>query len=407
MADSQWVLTDEEAARVERAARRNLELAAMDIEPIRMALQPGTVKTSNGRSYALNRNHRWERVDRPTADGPHPAAKPTVPARPHPAAGSVNVEADPNHDGITDAARVGVPAWHVPPPPRTLRRLPNLPQDAQAAQERFCSRFERHPELLTANCLKLFRAATKPGQPVTFGTDDAKALSRDWNGRVFRDDKARRSVNRATLNTALHQAANAIAKRAFLAHLDTLPEGAEIMVTVGGCGAGKGFALKNVPQALEAKQRASAVWDSAGDQNATENPWILAEATKRGLKVTYVYVHADPHVAWAHPERGVVKRAQDPEDGRMVDARVFADSYAIGARNHHAFATANRDNPHARFLFLANGSPPSLLDGMPAEALATDRHELARFAVNTVRAQPNIPEHVRRGALQGTQIWSD
>src|SRR5262249_17451605 len=140
----------------------------------------------------------------------------------------------------------------------------------------------------------------------------------------------KRAKNRATLNLALHQTANAIAKRAFVQHLNTLKEGDEILVTVGGCGAGKGYALGNVPEALAMKDRSKAVWDSAGDQNATENPWIQSEAEARGLKVNYIYVHADPYSQWAHPERGVVKRAADPKDGRMVDAYVFADSYAIG-----------------------------------------------------------------------------
>lgn len=307
-----------------------------------------------------------------------------------------DVNADKNQDGVTDAARVGVPAMEVPPPP-AIGRIPNLEPHERAVEESFISHFEADPDKVSSQFMSL---AVKQGEPATFGTDDAKCLTDVWS----ESDPAVRAQNRATLNTCLHQTANAIAKRAFLSHLDTLKEGDEIMVTVGGCGAGKGFALKNVPEALEAKGRAKAIWDSAGDQNATENPWILAEAEKRGLKVHYVYVHADPRTQWADPSRGVVKRASDPKDGRMVDAKVFADSYAIGAKNHHAFHQANKDNPNAKFTFLDNTGKPSKVDGVPKAALELDADELASFAEGEVE-KSSAPDHVKKGALIGRRIW--
>ena len=307
-----------------------------------------------------------------------------------------DVNADKNRDGVTDAARVGVPAMEVPPPP-AIGRIPNLEPHERAAEESFISHFESDPDKVASQFLAL---AVKQGEPATFGTDDAKCLTDVWSEQ----DPALRAQNRATLNTCLHQTANAIAKRAFVAHLDTLTEGDEIMVTVGGCGAGKGFALKNVPDALEAKGQAKAIWDSAGDQNATENPWILAEAVKRGLKVHYVFVHADPKIQWADPNRGVVKRASDPKDGRMVDAKVFADSYAIGAKNHHAFHQANKDNPNAKFTFLDNTGKPSKVDGVPKASLELNADELAAFAEREVE-KSSAPVHVKQGALMGRRIW--
>jgi len=309
---------------------------------------------------------------------------------------STDVTADKNKDGVTDTARVGVPAFDVPPPP-PIPRIPNLDERARAAEESFVSHFESDPEGVASQ----FRAlVAKQGDPPTFGTDDAKCLTDVWS----EPDPEKRAENRATLNTALHQCANAIAKRAFLDHLDTLKKGDSIMVTVGGCGAGKGFALKNNPDALELKNQSKAIWDSAGDQNATENPWIQAEAEKRGLSVTYVYVHADPKVQWADPNRGVVKRASDPKDGRMVDAKVFADSYAIGAKNHHAFHQANKDNPAAKFVFLDNTGKPKAIPGVPKEALELDSGELASFAEKEVE-KAQAPERVKKGALAGRRIW--
>lgn len=307
---------------------------------------------------------------------------------------------DPTHDsdgdGVTDAARVGVPAFDVPPPPK-IGRLPGLDQHGSAVQDAFISHYESDPDKVASQFLDV---VTKSGEPPTFGTDDAKCLTDAWSD----PDPEKRAENRATLNCALHQTANAIAKRSFLQHLDTLSKGDEIMVTVGGCGAGKGFALKHDATALEAKGRAKAVWDSAGDQNATESPWILKEAEDRGLKVTFVYVHADPKTQWADPNRGVVKRASDPKDGRMVDAKVFADSYAIGARNHHAFHQANKDNPSARFIFLDNTGKPKQIAGVPEEALRLDADELAKFASEAV-SKADVPPRVKAGGTIGERIW--
>jgi hypothetical protein len=309
---------------------------------------------------------------------------------------TVDVTSDKNEDGVTDAARVGVPAMEVPPPPN-VGRVPNLTPHERSVEDAFMKHFEENPDEVSSQFLELVKSQ---GDPPTFGTDDAKCLTDAWS----HPDPETRANNRATLNVVLHQTANAIAKRAFVQHLDTLSKGDEIMVTVGGCGAGKGFALKNNPDALEMKTRAKAVWDSAGDQNATENPWILKEAQDRGLKVNYVFVHANPEVQWADPDRGVVKRAADPKDGRMVDALVFADSYAIGAKNHHAFHQANLDNKSASFVFLDNTGKPKQIPGVPKEALELDSAKLAEFAQSKV-AESSAPERVKSGALVGKRIW--
>jgi antitoxin component of MazEF toxin-antitoxin module len=313
-----------------------------------------------------------------------------------------DVTDDSDGDGVTDHARVGVPAKAVLPPP-SVPALPNLTEAEREVEQSFAKAFEADPDGMADKFRQMTVARAKGGAP-TFGTDDAKELHAKWSSDQLSLDE--RSQNRAEYNLALHQTANAITKRAFLQHLDTLPPGSEVMVTCGGCGAGKGYALKNVPEALAMKDRSAVVWDSAGDQNATENPWIQEAAEARGLKVNYVYVHADPETQWAHPERGVVKRAQDPNDGRMVDAKVFADSYALGAQNHQAFYERNQSNPNAKFTFLANGNPPKLLDGIPQEALSIDRNHLAQFAMKTVRdPERAVPPHIIRGATIGARVW--
>lgn len=308
-----------------------------------------------------------------------------------------DVEGDSNSDGVTDTARVGVPGMSVPPLPK-LSRLPNLNEHERNAETKFIEMYEANPDKVAGEFLAMVKASKNP---TTFGTDDAKMLTDAWTGEPGEE----RSGRRQTLNTALHQAANAIAKRAFLQHLDTLKEGDEIMVTVGGCGAGKGYSLGNVPLAQEQASKSKAVWDSAGDQNATENPWIQKEAEKRGLKVTYAYVHANPEVSWADPSRGVIKRANNPNDGRMVDAHVFADSYAIGAKNHAAFVEKNKSNTNAKFIFIdSSKGSPTQVDSMPKEALAIDRKKLASFAVNAVKVA-EVPNSIKEGSLAGERIW--
>jgi hypothetical protein len=263
---------------------------------------------------------------------------------------------------------------------------------------KFARDFEKNPKQVSKDFLAMVLDGKKPP---TFGTDDAKMLTAEWSGEPGEE----RSVRRATLNTALHQTANAVAKRAFLEHLDTLGKGDSVLVTVGGCGAGKGYSLGNVDIAKDAAAKAQAVWDSAGDQNATENPWIQAEAEKRGLAVTYVYVHANPKVSWADPNRGVIKRANNPEDGRMVDADVFADSYAIGAQNHLAFSEKHKDNPNAKFIYIdSEDKAPTLVESMPKSAVSFDRKELAAFAKQALK-DSDAPEHIKQGGSVGSRIW--
>lgn len=310
-----------------------------------------------------------------------------------------NVEEKGEH-GVTKAARVGVDAMTLPPPP-SVGKLPNLTPIEREVETNFREAFENDPDGVADKFRDLVTASTKPGEPKTFGTDDAKALTDVWS----HEDQDQRAENRASLNAPLHQTANAIAKRAFVRELNDLKPGDEILVTVGGCGAGKGYALKNVPEALAMKQSSKIIWDSAGDQNATENPWIQKEAEARGLKVNYVYVHADPYKAWADPERGAIQRAKDPKDGRMVDAKVFADSYALGIKNHAAFYEKFKDSENAKFTFLDNRTKPSLMDMIPDEGLNIDRHALSKFAVDAVH-KSDAPGRVKRGALIGQRIWA-
>lgn len=327
-----------------------------------------------------------------------------------------NVKQDSNHDGVADRARVGVGAFDVPPPPKKIDRLPGLSPKARKAEEAFASWFESDPDEATDQALMMFTAGLEPGQKPTFETDKCKELSNYWRSPALDGNLDKRAEHRALYNTALHQTANAICKRAFVAHLDTLNPGDEILVTCGGCGAGKGYSQEmnketgkpNCQPAFDLMQRAAVIWDSAGDQNAIENPWILQEARKRGLKVSYMYVHADPKQRWSDPKAGVVQRAMNNKNGRMVDAKVFADSYAEGAKNHAAFLARHALDSDVTSLIVKNDGPvPQVLSGMPAEAVDIEANDLYQYAKSVIQQRTDLPEHVRQGAMGGQAIWED
>lgn len=323
------------------------------------------------------------------------------------------VDYDGNHDGITDQARVGVPANMVPPPPR-IPRIKSLPKKAYKIQEEFCKAFEEDPDGMVHKALAgITSKAQSSGKPPVFETDAMKELNGYWSSEELNKDIAKRSENRAKYNTALHQAANAICKKAFVEHIKTLKPGDEILVTVGGCGAGKGYSLANdkdgkpfVPEAQELMRRAAVVWDSAGDQNATENTWLRDVANNHGLRLSFLFVHNDPYKSWAG-ETGAVNRAMKPDNGRMVDAKVFTDSYVIGAQNHANFLAKHAHDANISSVVVdCSSGKPVKVDRMPQSALELKSDELEKFCLSAIQQREDIPEHIRQAAVAGQQIWA-
>ena len=351
---------------------------------------------------------------------------------------------DTTGDGVEEMARVGVPARQVPAPP-AIPRLENLSEEERAIETRFIDAFEKDPEALANQYIKMMGSDNK------FVTDDAKMLSPEYTpkgsdpgSKLFLDvvarigagekhkdvvdsmsaeeqgiyEETRREIGnqRAKYNIAFHQTANAIAKRAFITKLDELAKldsndpKREILVTSGGCGAGKGFCTKNVPETKAMADQVGAVWDAAGEQNSTENPWILEECKKRGLKANFVFVDADPAVTWADPQRGVSQRAANlpPEgEGRMVDSRLFAESYALGAKNFKAFHSNVKDDPSATFTFInARGKGIKMEDTMSEEAQKMDADEIHQSALAEIEEKAPT-EAIKQGATVGQRIWPD
>jgi len=317
---------------------------------------------------------------------------------------------DKDKDGVTDAARVGI-CGTCTAPPSDIPRLPNLTADERDVEARFADAFEKDSEALVGEYIKRLNSkdpAQRVGDaPNVFSTDDAKLLSPDYNP----DGETADNLDaRGRYNVIVHQTANAIAKRAFLSKLDelaALPKGdpgRSVLVTAGGVAAGKGYALGNVEETKALAAIVGAVWDSAGEQNGTESPWVLAEAKKRGLKATFVFVDSDPKETWENPKRGVIERAS--KQGRMVDARVFADSYAIGARNFAAMHDKNKDDDSADFVILSSrGGEPKRVDSMPEVALKQDEDDIYVKSLEALNKVKDVPPAVKRGGSIGQRIW--
>ena len=362
----------------------------------------------------------------PKADaGAAPAAPPAAPPAPPPAAAAPaekppekkakekseffkpDPTVDENGDGVADSARVGVPGMEAPPP-GGVPRLPNLNERERAIESKFADAYEHNADSMAEEFLKI---ASKDNY--VFETDAAKTLMPEWERPDLPEDgkdpktgftvlHPERAEARAALNTALHGTANAIAKKAFLKRLDEIKDMPEdkrkILVTSGGVAGGKGSALKAKP---ELKAGVSATWDAAGEANATENPWVLEECEKRGIKATFLFVAADPKQTWP----GAVKRAKGI--GRMVDAKVFADSYGHGAKNFKAFHDKNKGKAAFVFASSADGKATITPDMDPA-ALEVDADELYKHASDYMEEQKkDLPPHIYAGGTAGRRIWGE
>ena len=331
-----------------------------------------------------------------------------LPAPPQPE----RVGIDANHDGVSDQSNVGVAGMDVP---NKIPRLQNLPPDVAVAEQKFAAQYEADggKEKLAKKYMEIvnepLKADGKPKNDVerkTFATDDAKVLSEDYAPTDDGLTIDQRKAARAKMNLAVHQTANAVAKAAFLMRLDQIAlaeGGGSVMITAGGVAAGKGFALENNKAAQAMAARAKVIWDTAGEQNSTELPWVIAEAKKRGLTVEILYVHQRPENSWPR----VVSRAQ--KDGRMVDARLHAESYAEGARN---FDAIQRSHPEVNTVIvdvskdLPKGVDPPTLDNLPKDALTLDADAVQQRNTEYLKKQQGLSAEIMQGGHeQGEAVW--
>ncbi|MBA2539352.1 MAG: hypothetical protein H0V17_06945, partial [Deltaproteobacteria bacterium] len=231
----------------------------------------------------------------------------------------------PTADSATAIAALkkdGIPRWGA------------LTENERKHETAFASVLEQHLDAMVG---EFYNRSRDDGMKAhVFEVDGAKKLYVAYGGGKAPGSPDELNV-RATANHALHPAAVAIARLAFLKHLDHLksldPNDPQrsVLVTNGGCAAGKGSLTGIVKDADGGKFKFGAVWDAAGEGDASENGWILAAASARGLKVTYGFVESDPTVTY----NGVLDRAEST--GRIVDPVTFTRSYVKGQENMRAF----------------------------------------------------------------------
>jgi hypothetical protein len=316
---------------------------------------------------------------------------------------------DSDRDGVMDTSRVGVDGRFVPDKVRRLGAA--LPSDARRAEYEFVSTYEKNPmKMAKAYTERTIQKSAELSQklgkhiPPTFETDAVKMMHETYRA----SDPAK-----GRLNIALHQTANAAAKLAFQDYIENVvakapPEKRVILVTQGGCAAGKSTALmKTLPNVMS---DVAAVWDAAGEQNSTELPWIGELCRKHGITAKVVYVDTDPTVSFPR----VISRALgDPASGKKPEGRVvsrllFSESYSLGAKNFDAFMKRNKATPNFQFHVLTTRTPdgsPKLVSNLPAEAFMSTE-DIDAMAKKYVRDRSRtLPPVVLDALVQADRVF--
>ncbi len=216
-----------------------------------------------------------------------------------------------------------------------IPRLGLAPAHVRAVEQAFIQAYLADPAAMVAEYRSKFVSSSQQ----IFETDGAKQLFPSWQpDAAFKaagpEEKAATKAFRGTYNSALHQVAHAVVKQAFLQRLDEIEKdpAAQVMVTCGGCVAGKGSLHKIADQdpklksVVERIAQHGATFDAAGEQHATDNAWILAQCQKRNIPVTFVYVHNDPEL------RVGDQFGRAAISGRLVPGKEFVRSYMEGGR---------------------------------------------------------------------------
>lgn len=296
--------------------------------------------------------------------------------------------------GMTKAAIVGVAGSEIP---EKVPRLEGLDENQQAIESQFAELWEDRNKRERAISILREKFRNSDGS-MTIETDAVKELDSRWGSKErikeLQEKRKNKTISDAEYkelrqylefqqqnNTVLHQTANALAKETLRREIESRKANGEevnLMVTSGGCAVGKGFGLepngrkairdntsdKSLVSDYERRttpNRNMIIWDSAGDQNATELPWVASQNVDH---VTFVHTVGNGAKNASNTKSGLVQRAVDK--GRMVDANVFSQSYWIGNYNFQVFYDNNSSNPKFSFFKVENpgkgNGPTKLID---------------------------------------------
>lgn len=309
--------------------------------------------------------------------------------------------------GMTKAAIVGVAGDEIP---EKVPRLDGLDENQQAIESQFAELWEDRNKRERAIAILREKFRNSDGS-MTIETDAVKELDSRWGSKErIKELKAKQKDGTISAseedelkgylsfqqknNTILHQTANVLAKETLRREIESRKANGEevnLMVTSGGCAVGKGFGLE--PKGREAirdntsdkslvsdyerrttPNRNMIIWDSAGDQNATELPWVASQNVDH---VTFVHTVGNGAKNASNAKSGLVQRAVDK--GRMVDANVYSQSYWIGNYNFQVFYDNNNSNPKFSFFKVENpgkgNGPTKLVD--PSSTSGFDKSYLS------------------------------
>ena len=296
--------------------------------------------------------------------------------------------------GMTKAAIVGVAGNEIPD---KVPRLDGLDENQQAIEGQFAELWEDRNKRERAIAILREKFRNSDGS-MTIETDAVKELDSRWGSKErikeLQDKRKNGTISdteykelRSYLefqqrnNTVLHQTANVLAKETLRREIESRKANGEevnLMVTSGGCAVGKGFGLepngrkairdntsdKSLVSDYERRttpNKNMIIWDSAGDQNATELPWVASQNVDH---VTFVHTVGNGAKNASNAKSGLVQRAVDK--GRMVDANVYSQSYWIGNYNFQVFYDNNSSNPKFSFFKVENpgkgNGPTKLVD---------------------------------------------
>lgn len=296
--------------------------------------------------------------------------------------------------GMTKASIVGVPGNEIP---EKVPRLSGISSEQKKIENDFAQNWEDKTKREAA-VSKLKKMFTDEDGVMTIETDKVKELDPNWGTKSRIKELSNKvkngeatSAERSELNgylsyqqennTVLHQTANVLAKEVFrreMSERKARGEDVDVLVTSGGCAVGKGFGLEKMGREMIRKNTTNKklvdgydrdttpsknmiIWDSAGDQNGTELPWVASQGARH---TTFVHTVGDAVKNASNEKSGLVQRAIDK--GRMVDATVYAQSYSIGNHNFSQFYENNKNNKSFSFYKVENpgvgNGPTKLVD---------------------------------------------